>query len=174
MDSQNSIAHSGYTFTALEEETEPVMSSKILSFALPPQTDAQIRARLLTLFGAPLYETDDDENAYGYIIRVTDQNQNSYILTAYQGATGAAIGGDPRQDQDEIKKAAQALRAAVEAAEPSDFEKTVYYFDTLTRIDYGCCHGNCYSVERQLTFEELSALYPELSKEQITRWMQAL
>ena len=66
--------------------------------------NALVYGKLKTLFGEPLYETEDNENLYSYCIRATSENGDIVYLDVYSGPTGPAIGGDSRDDMNDIKK----------------------------------------------------------------------
>ena len=64
--------------------------------------------QLKTLFGEPLYITEDLEDQYSYCISATDESGKKIYLHAYSGPSGPAIGGnhdeDSRQAADELAK----------------------------------------------------------------------
>ena len=120
----------------------------------PPQvsleTDARFRGALLALFGEPLWESEDYEAAYEYLIRAVDEEGREYLLTAYQGPSGAAIAGDTQTEG--IEEAAESLCELLLESEPADFEAEMVYMDLGIRVSYGCRDGKPYVRE---TKEEL-------------------
>src|SRR5947208_2931188 len=70
---------------------------------------ARVRGALLALFGDP--RDDGNDAAYRYRLEATDASGKSWTLTAYEGASGAAIGGNPG-DQS-IYPVAQALQHVI-------------------------------------------------------------
>lgn len=108
-----------------------------------PKTDAQFRGALLALFGRPLWEMENYEAAYEYIILAVSRDGTEYLLTAYQGPSGAAVGGNP--DQEGIEDAAAALCELLMTSTPADYEAEMVYEDTHTRIRYGCRDGVPYA-----------------------------
>lgn len=114
------------------------------------ETDARFRGALLALFGEPLWESEDYEAAYEYLIRAVDEEGREYLLTAYQGPSGAAVGGDTQVQG--IEEAAEALCDLLLESEPADFEAEMVYMDLGIRVIYGCRDGKPYVTE---TKEEL-------------------
>ncbi len=152
-----SIEYGGYGFARRAQEWLLVVgSSKLLNFYSPRRLStfsedefgkaaAWFRGALLHLFGPPLESSDLAEEAFEYVIEAQDPDENSWILTAYQGATGPAIGGMSRY-KSECRPAAEALAQLIAATAPDDFEATVYhgYGKGRTRITYGCRDGECF------------------------------
>ncbi len=104
---------------------------------------ARVRGALLTLFGDPLDNASDA--AYCYRLEATDELGKSWTLTAYEGASGAAIGGNPH-DQS-VYPVAQALQQLIDTITPRDFEVTRYNDEYDATITYGCKDGIPYYYE---------------------------
>lgn len=119
---------------------------------------AKFRGSLLTLFGEPVYKTDDASNAYTYVIQVKENNQNACIFTVYEGPSGTAIGYNGKGDK-ETETAAEALITEIIMTTPLDYEEVVIYHDFGNKITYGCKNGICYFRE------ELGAMNFELDQE---------
>jgi hypothetical protein len=108
---------------------------------------AEFRGALLKLFGAPQSSTSIAEQAFKYIIEASDDVEHLWILTAYEGPSGPAIGGNTR-DQT-IYPVAAALLNLIETTPPDDFEAAIYDSDTDYTVIYGCKDGRCYAQERR-------------------------
>lgn len=122
------------------------MTSNILhATSLEEETVAQFRGALITLFGEPQRTSENFEEAYEYIIKATDPNGQSWILTAYEGPGGPAIGGDT--EKESIEEVAQDLLNLIEATRPANFEDVGYYEDTGSTIRYGCKEQVCFHQE---------------------------
>lgn len=106
---------------------------------------AGFRGALLKLFGEPMQKWSDA--AYDYILEATDTDGNVWTLTAYEGASGSAIGGNSRDPS--IYPVAIALRDLIEATTPADFEVTMWSDEYGTTTTYGCIAGSCYYYEER-------------------------
>lgn len=138
----------GYTFQKVEspEAYENAGSSWIYGpDRVDLETDAQFRGALLALFGRPLWESDDYEAAYEYLILAEAQDGRQYTLWVYQGPTGAAVGGDP--EEEGIEEAAASLCELLMTSTPADYEAEMIYTDTHSTIRYGCQDGKPYAEE---------------------------
>lgn len=106
---------------------------------------AGFRGALMKLFGEPIQAGSDA--AYDYILEATDPDGNVWILRAYEGASGPAIGGNSQDPS--IYPVAIALRNLVEATTPTDFEVTSWSNEFGTTVTYGCISGSCYYYEER-------------------------
>ncbi|MCL2060203.1 MAG: hypothetical protein FWH01_14320 [Oscillospiraceae bacterium] len=153
-----------YTFEVSNEVNAIAGTSQILNliyFGPNASEDmAIVQGQLLTLFGEPAYITKDLENAYLYIIIATGDNGNTYILSAYSGPSGPAIGGDTSLDG--IDEAADKLKEYILSAHPSDYEYEGYYFDGPTKIHRGVKDGKAFHQEWVISYEEAGIAYKEL------------
>lgn len=135
-----------YTFQRMESIAALEVISGTSWIYSPPggcaETDAQFRGALLKLFGEPLWESEDYEAAYDYVILATAEDGTEYLLTAYQGPSGAAIGGDPQAEG--IEEAAASLCDLILSTKPADFEAEMVYHDLGIRVCYGCKAGKPY------------------------------
>lgn len=107
----------------------------------------------MALFGEPDYKTSDAENAFQYTITATDNVQNSYEITVYQGPSGLAIEGN--ENEASVLNAAQFFVGYVKKARPADFDEKLVYEDTGYIIEYGCKNGVCYYKELPQTTNTL-------------------
>lgn len=103
---------------------------------------ARFRGSVLTLFGEPLYSSELNDEAFEYVLKATDMDGSSWILTIYQGATGPAIGGNSLDKS--ILQVASKLLELIESTPPADYEAIVYDEDSDTTVVYGCKTGRCY------------------------------
>lgn len=155
-----------FTFEA-EKEQYTFERSKICGiyedFSDPEHFDRQVLVlgKLMTLFGEPLYLTQNVEKQYEYSIKVTSKTGENIWLTVYSEATGPSIGG--RMDK-KSKEAADALAEYICNAKPSDYHYEGYYMDGPCRVCEGVKDGVPYRMEKELDLcdEEFAALYERL------------
>lgn len=151
----------GYTFARTEDEEKIRDTSKLCNFYGYTEYEKTplVYGQMQTLFGGPLYETENVENQYEYVISVTDGNGVETYLTVYSGPSGPAIGG---REGDE--RAASALFTYICAAEAADYDYVGYYMDIPCRVWQGVEDGVPYyrTEELHLTDEELFSLYEKV------------
>lgn len=147
-----------YTFTKTEDEEKIWETSKICNIYEYAEYEKMplVYGQMQTLFGEPLYETENVENQYEYIIAVTDKEGTVTYLTVYSGPSGPAIGG---RTGDE--RAASALFTYICSAEASDYDYEGYYMDIPCKVREGVEDGVPYHWEEELHLsdEEYLALY---------------
>jgi hypothetical protein len=117
---------------------------KTLAFEDIGKNMARYRGALLKLFGEP-YTTEGDAT-YEYIIEASDKTGKKWVLRAYEGSTGPAIGGNHREESIEV--VAKALLQLIDETEPADFNETYYNDEYDSTITYGCKSGACYYEEK--------------------------
>jgi len=125
-----------YSFSAQKDETELFGSSKIENLELfSDYNEVQIQGRMKALFGEPLYETENYEDAYTYVIQATDSGGENVYFTVYQGGSGPAIGvkSISHRLQDALKEFKQLLKETA----PVDFLYEGIYMDACVRIRQG-------------------------------------
>lgn len=154
-----------YTFKAVDQDDFLNGTSKIYDlvdgFDDYENKCARIYGNLRTLFGEPLYETEDMENLYSYSIAATSDAGDTVYLSAYSGPSGPAIGG---MSGKESLQAAQALAEYIRCALPSDYECKSYYLDGPCVIRMGVKNGTpfCEEAELELSPEEFEKLCKRL------------
>jgi len=129
-----------YSFSAQKDETELLGSSKIDNLELFSEyNEVQIQGRMKALFGEALYETENYEDAYAYVIQATDSGGTKIYFIVYQGGSGCAIGAKShsKQLQDALKEFKQLLRDTA----PVDFLYEGYYLDAYVKIKQGIQGG---------------------------------
>jgi len=129
-----------YLFSAQKNETELFGSSQIENLILFSEyNEVQIQGRMKALFGEPLYETENFEDAYTYVIRATASEGTNIYFTVYQGGSGSAIGAksNSKQLQDALRDFKQLLKDTV----PADFLYEGYYMDAYVKIKQGIQNG---------------------------------
>ncbi|MBE0339009.1 hypothetical protein E0698_21870 [Paenibacillus sp. 23TSA30-6] len=132
-----------FIYKKVNDPKDSLMTSNILhATSLEEETVAQFRGALITLFGKPQRTSKNFEDAYEYIIKATNPDGQSWILTAYEGPGGPAIGGDTKKES--VEEVAQDLLNLIEATKPADFEDVGYYEDTGSTIRYGCKDQVCF------------------------------
>ncbi len=104
---------------------------------------AQFCGALLHLFGKPNKTSSVAGEAYDYFLEATDNHEKRWLLTAYHGPSGPAI-GENVQDHS-IYPVAKALLELIESTEPIDFETKIYDDDTDFTITLGCKDSECYA-----------------------------
>lgn len=151
-----------YQFTSVENENDLFNSSKIEDLQLfNEHNEVQIQGILKTLFGEPLYETYNYEDAYSYVINATDSSSNSSLqFVVYQGSSGCAIGGQCRSV--ELNKAINELKKLMQSTKPSDFIYEGYYMDAYMKIKCGISNGNIIYEEIALDDDEIEEMYSNL------------
>ena len=143
---------SNFDFKSIEDTNLLSGTGKLLNPTFPDNVDdfgrssAAFRGSLLYLFGQPLEKSNLADEAYLYVIEAEDDQGNKWILSAYQGPSGPAIGGD--YFNESIILVAEAFLQLIESTTPVDFEEIVYYQDSDSTITYGCADGNCFWHEK--------------------------
>ncbi|MBD5476639.1 MAG: hypothetical protein HDR17_11770 [Lachnospiraceae bacterium] len=112
--------------------------------------------QLKTLFGEPLYISDDLEDQYAYCISATDETGKKIYLHAYSGPSGPAIGGNHDEDS---RQAADELAKLITGAEVTDYDYEGYYWDGPSAVKMGVKNGEPYNEERELSEEDFKELY---------------
>jgi len=135
--------YSDLDYTLIKEKNRLNLTSQIMHISTNGEELAMYRGKLMTLFGTPLIETDDDENAYSYLFEANDHANNKWLFTAYQGPSGFAIGGDP--NQKDSKAAAVAFVDDLSKLDPADYERILTNHDFDSKVIYGCKQKRCYS-----------------------------
>lgn len=118
---------------------------------------ALLYGRLRTLFGEPVYETDDFEDLYTYVLRCS-KDGSEVNVRVYFGPTGPAVGG---MQDEQSKEAAAAIQELIREVEPADYSLEGYYFDGPSHIRAGVKNGQPYWEETGLSEAEVLALYKE-------------
>ena len=108
---------------------------------------AAFRGALLRLFGPPSSQSYAAEEAFTYLLEACNPTGQIWILTAYEGPSGPAIGGEARDRS--IYPVAEALLEQIERTTPADFDAIMYDDDTDHTVVYGCQNGRCYWREQQ-------------------------
>ncbi|MBE6553877.1 MAG: hypothetical protein E7666_05990 [Ruminococcaceae bacterium] len=93
---------------------------------------AIIEGKLLTAFGNPAETSENYENSFNYVIRATANDGRSIVLNVY-GMGVVHIGAS--QSDEITMQAAKALVEYVNAFQPTDYERTVYYLDFMMQLD---------------------------------------
>lgn len=116
--------------------------------------------QLKTLFGEPLYITEDMEDQYAYCILAESKDGKEVYLRVYNGSSGPAIGG--KHDPDSIA-AAYELVELITSAKASDYEYEGVYWDGPCIVREGVRNGVPYSEEEELTQEKYEKMRKESS-----------
>ena len=145
------MAEYKYQFKAVDN-LQKISGSNIMNIidGFPPDYNEQtvlIYGKLRTLFGDPLYEEEDLENQYTYVVATTTEDGREIFLHAYNGPSGPAIGG---QQDEESRKAAYQLSELIQQATPTDYDYVGYYMDGPSRIHEGIKNGVPYYEEEEL------------------------
>ncbi len=150
-----------YTFSKVNDEEKIMGTSKICSIYELDQYEKipLVYGKMLTLFGEPLYTTENLENQYSYVISATDKDGNVTYLNVYSGPSGPSVGGVEGSED-----AAQALVQYILSAEASDYEYEGYYMDVPCKVKMGVKNGVPYEEEEilNLTDEEFGELSDRL------------
>lgn len=145
------MAEFKYQFKAVDD-LQKISGSNIMNIidGFPPDYNEQtalIYGKLKTLFGDPLYEEEDLENQYTYVVATTTEDGREIFLNTYRGPSGPAIGG---QQDEESRKAAYQLSELIQQAPPTDYDYVGYYMDGPSRIREGIKNGVPYFEEEEL------------------------
>lgn len=148
------MVYDGFTFTALNDMRLASATSKKTGFESdgpggPEQLardQAHFRGALLQLFGSPLRTSGLSDEAFDYVIEARNALGMTWILTAYQGASGSAIGG--KIFDETVGPAVLALVRLIGATTPADFEAIVYDEDTNNTAVEGIKDGQYFYFER--------------------------
>lgn len=150
-----------YIFSKVDDEEKIWGTSKICDiYELYEQDKSPLAyGQMLTLFGEPLYTTENLENQYSYVIAATDTEGNVTYLNVYSGPSGPSIGGMP-EDEEVAKK----LVLYIKEAKPTDYEYVGYYMDIPCKVTMGVRDGEPYMMQEilNLTDEEFEQMYKEL------------
>lgn len=145
------MAEFKYQFKAVDD-LKKMSGSKIINIidGFPSDYKEQtvlIYGKLKTLFGDPLYEEEDVENQYAYVVVTTTEDGREIFLNVYNGSSGPAIGGE--QDE-ESRKAAYQLIELIQQAVPADYDYVGYFMDGPSQIREGIKNGVPYYEEEEL------------------------
>lgn len=154
-----------YTFESIEDTEKLSLSSNICNL-IEGYVDygnnfSLVCGKIKSLFGQPVYETENMENLFSYCILATSEDGEAVYLNIYCAGTGPAIGGE---NNEASKKAAEALMDHILQAEPFDYARKAYYMDGPTVVEYGIKGGVPYyqEAELELSEKEFSELYARL------------
>lgn len=149
-----------FTFESLNNAEPAQGSSYMMDFGEANSTKqaALVEARLLTVFGEPVYTSQNMENSFEYVIKAMSDTGRSVILTVYN--VGIVHIGCELQDSF-ARDAADALIAYVNAATPTDYERTVYYLDFAAQIDICVKNGQVTLENSEISEEKCEALFKE-------------
>ncbi|CAM4274711.1 hypothetical protein [Saccharibacillus endophyticus] len=135
-----------YTYKAISEDLTLGFSKFLDPGIYEGEESARFRGSLLALFGEPLYQSDNAEDAYHYVIEVSDDTSKWHFMV-YDGPSGPAIGYDQKENQPNAIESAKVLLEKIREAPPSDFNEIIYYEDFGSKITYGCKNGECFYKE---------------------------
>lgn len=129
-----------YSFSVQKNETELFGSSKVENLVLfSEHNEVQIQGRMKALFGEPLYETENYEDAYTYVIQATDSEGTHIYFTVYQGGSGTAIGA--KSNREQLQDALEDFKRLLRDTSPVDFLYEGYYMDAYVKIKRGIQNG---------------------------------
>lgn len=154
-----------YTFESVEDTGKLSLSSNICNliegYADYGNQFSLVCGKIKSLFGQPVYETENMENLFSYCIMATSEDKEEVYLDVYCAGTGPAVGGEQNEAS---KNAAKALMDYILQAKPVDYANKAYYMDGPTVIEYGIRDGVPYynEAELDLSEEEFSELYARL------------
>lgn len=128
-----------YHFKVEERLDKIVMGSgKLCNFS---EDGAIVYGKLKSLFGEPIYESENYEDQYTYVFSVSDEAGEEFCIYAYSGSTGPAIGG---LQNEESRQAAAELMEMMQTAFPVDFDYVGYYMDGPCKVYEGIKNGEAY------------------------------
>jgi hypothetical protein len=150
------MQHAGFEFRSLNDDRRAggtCLKLRYESIGLWPYSNmrenhsAHFRGALLQLFGLPLNTSSLSDEAFDYIIEARDMDKSVWILTAYEGPSGPAIGG--KIFDETCYPAAYALLNLIAITKPVDFEATIHDDDTDNTVTYGVKDGQAFHYERR-------------------------
>ena len=150
--SESRVEFNGYIFRAINDPSRARYAGKLLNYGPPIEkwtpedyrmSTVRFRGALLRLFGNPYHSSTLSDEAFDYIIEVVDAANHRWILTAYEGPSGPAIGGDSF-DRANLYPLAELLVKLIDSTTPADFEAVVYDDDTDNTVEYGYKDGEYY------------------------------
>lgn len=156
-----------YEFTAQTMETYSHTmngTSKIRSIVDGFGEDSYYRGilclgQLKTLFGEPLYVSEDLENQYAYCILAADKTGKKIYLNVYSGPSGPSIGGMAGPDG---REAADELACLITGADAMDYDYQGYYMDAPSAVSMGVRNGEPYMEEKEISEEKFEELCQKL------------
>ncbi|GGA45269.1 hypothetical protein [Paenibacillus physcomitrellae] len=132
-----------YQFRSLQDRELASWTTKLLDYPFATREDiAGFRGKLIRLFGKPAFQSVNLGAAFEYVIEARDEERNVWILTAYEGPAGPALGGN--QSNEGILAAARQLNQVLALTSPADYEETLWDEETGNKFIYGCKQGICY------------------------------
>ena len=138
-----------YKFSAIKNMNDFFPGSKIANLQLFSEyNEVKIQGILKTLFGEPLYETGDYEDAYCYFIEAKDEKNSSKRFNVYQGCSGCAIGASG--SYSELKEVIDQFIDLLKNTNPSDFLYEGVYMDADVKIRQGIKNGEIIYEEMDL------------------------
>ena len=146
-----------FLFESMESAAE-YAGSYLMEFGdMESEEDAAIvEGKLLTVFGTPTEVSDNYENSFNYYIRATAEDGRVVMLNIYnQGVIH--IGAS--EEDDLTVQAANALIEYVNAAEVTDYQKTVYYADFCIEINITVKNGKFSSSVLPISEEKMGELF---------------
>ena len=142
-----------YQFTALKDIKDYYPGQKIMNLQLFTEyNEVKIQGILRTLFGEPLYETDNYEDAYCYMIKADDMSGKSVLFSVYQGSSGCAIGSV--NNVIDMFEAIDEFKELVRKTKPLDFVYEGIYRDSSAKIRQGIQNGQIIYEEKDLYEED--------------------
>lgn len=154
-----------YIFQSVEDTDKLTGSSKICNiindFIDYDKEFPLVYGKIKSLFGKPIYETENMEELFSYCILTALENGDTVYLEIYCAGSGLAIGGR----QNEVsKKAAKALVDYIRKAETMDYAHKAYYMDGPAVLEFGVNDGVPFYNEKELELseKEFSELYAKL------------
>lgn len=132
-----------YQFTVCQQSSSG--TSKIMNSSLE---SARFRGALSQVFGDPPEVktiVGDGQSPFEYVIETSSPSGHRVILTAYDGPSGPAIGGNHQDPESRV--AAQELEALLTTTTPRDYEIRYYNEEYDVTITCRCQSGACSSDE---------------------------
>ncbi len=146
-----------YTFKKSEEDKTIAGSSKLCGIYDDFGKDILAFGQLKTLFGEPLYISENLENQFSYCIVATSESGEIYYLDAYSASSGPSIGGPAS-----AREAAMALATYIREAAVSDYDYEGYYLDGPSKVKMGIKNGQPYEEYEELSPDEAIDLYQRI------------
>ena len=155
----NGVIMKHFTFESSQDLDLILGTSYLADYngAASTKDSAIIEGKLLSAFGEPAYSSENDENSFDYVIIAKADDGRSAVLSVY--GTGGTIHVGSEENDEFTMVAADSLAEYVNAFEPADYSRTVYYLDFDLKIDITVSGGEARISQSQLSEEEASGRY---------------
>lgn len=138
-----------YQFISVRDESILNRDSKLADLDLyKDYNEVLVYGKLLAKFGQPVYETNEYDNAYYYIIQAKAEDDTCYYFSVYQGPSGCAIGAENMSNQ--LKQAIIEFKEMLREIKPVEYIRKWEYSDYFINIKCGIRNGEVFYEETDI------------------------